>query len=414
MPERASSRPWIALTALLCALFLAFPALPQSELPTFGTTVVVPFGLRGLIYFLPPQTSALPGFSSMDPVGAIYTASLNVPRRAFREGFPGVTDRYEWFAIDYTGRFWIDPPGNYQFHLMSDDGAKLYIDGRLVADNDGIHPPRHQTATVNLAGGIHRIRVSYFQGPKDLLALVLHVIPPKGGWDIFSTDDYKSPSDPEKWKYGTPADLGSEAPLIRFDAPEKAQKAFAEGASALADGNLHEAQKRLEQATKIDENYPQAWSMLGNLWAAKHDVQRARDAYVRALAANPDYTPASVHLAHLDLSEQRYDDVLRTTSQALAHQPDNPLIYFYDAVANEYLKHLDAAEKSAHRAIELDMAHEAPQAEYLLGMLLAARRDVPGAIEHLKRYLAIAPQARDAEEAGAQIEALERLGSNNR
>ncbi len=407
MPERTSPR--IAFAALLCALFLAFPALPQSEVPTFGTTVVVPFGLRGLIYFLPPQTSALPGFSSMDPVGAIYTASLNVPRRAFREGFPGVTDRYEWFAIDYTGRFWIDAPGNYQFHLMSDDGAKLYIDGRLVADNDGIHPPRHQTGTVNLAGGIHRIRVSYFQGPKDLLALVLHVIPPKGGWDIFSTDDFKPPSDPEKWKYGTPADLGSDGPLIRFDAPEKAQKAFAEGASALADGHLHEAQKRLEQATKIDENYPQAWSMLGNLWVAKRDVQRARDAYERALAANPDYTPASVHLANLDLSEQRYDDVLRTTSQALARQAaGNPLIYLYDAVAHEHLKQLDAAEKSAREAIACDMAREAPQAEYLLGMLLAARRDIPGALQHLRTYLAIAPQARDAREAWEQMQALER------
>lgn len=407
MPERTSSR--IGFAGLLYAVFLAFPALPQSEVPTFGTTVVVPFGLRGLIYFLPPQTSALPGFSSMDPVGAIYTTSLNVPRRAFREGFPGVTDRYEWFAIDYTGRFWIDAPGNYQFHLMSDDGAKLYIDGRLVADNDGIHPPRHQTGTVNLAGGIHRIRVSYFQGPKDLLALVLHVIPPKGGWDIFSTDDFKPPADPEKWKYGTPADLGPDAPLTSFDAPEKAQKAFAEGASALANGNLHEAQKRLEQATKIYENYPQAWSTLGNLWVAKHDVERARDAYERALAANPNYTPASVHLANLDLSEQHYDGVLRATSQALAHQAaGNPLIYLYDAVAHEHLKQLDAAEKSAREAIACDMAREAPQAEYLLGMLLAARRDIPGALQHLRTYLAIAPEARDAGEAREQMEALER------
>lgn len=392
------------------ALFLLWaPARPQSETPTFGTTIVVPFGLRGLIYFIPPRTSALPAFSTMDAVGAIYTASLNVPRRAFREGFPGVTDRFEWFAIDYTGRFWIDPPGNYQFVLMSDDGAKLYLDGRLVADNDGIHPPRHQTVTVNLSGGIHRIRVSYFQGPKDFLALVLHVTGPDGKWQVFSTDNFKPPSDPAQWKYGTPGDLGPDSPITTFQAPTKAQKAFVDGAAALADGNLHEAKKLLEQATKIYENYAQAWSVLGNLLVLQRDFKHARDAYERALAANNDYTPAYVHLANLDLSQHHYDEVLRTTSRALARQPiDNPLIYFFDAVANEYLKHLDAAEKGARIATELDMAHETPQAEYLLGMLLAARREVPGALQHLKTYLTLVPYSQDSDEVRSTIQALER------
>ena len=25
----------------------------------------------------------------------------------FREGFPGITDRFEWFAIEYTGTFYV-------------------------------------------------------------------------------------------------------------------------------------------------------------------------------------------------------------------------------------------------------------------------------------------------------------------
>jgi hypothetical protein len=57
--------------------------------------------------------------------------------RDFTEGFPGVTKRFEWFAIDYTGRIWIARPGVYQFELMSDDGSKLYIDD--VIDNDWLH-----------------------------------------------------------------------------------------------------------------------------------------------------------------------------------------------------------------------------------------------------------------------------------
>lgn len=171
-----------------------------------------PFGLRGNIYFISKRTRALPDFSRLEPVGTIYTDSLNVPPRNFREGFPGVTKRYTWFAIDYHGRFYINEPGKYGFGLLSDDGAKLYIDGKVVIDNDGIHDPRSKIALVELTGGIHRIRVSYFQGPCALqfpcLALRLSITPSSDvHWRIFSTEDYKPPSDPKDWKYGDPSDL---------------------------------------------------------------------------------------------------------------------------------------------------------------------------------------------------------------
>lgn len=394
----------------LAALLLPLPALPQSEMPTFGTTVVIPFGLRGLIYFVHPRIPALPAFSAMDAVGAIYTPSLNVPKRVFKEGFPGVTNRIAGFAIDYTGRFYIDSPGNYQFRLTSDDGSKLYIDGHLVVDNDGIHTAGHVvTGNVDLSGGIHRVRVSYYQGPPMYLALVLEVAGPDGNWQIFSTDHFKPPADPDQWKYGKPGDLGPDSPpLADSQAPKKAQKSFADGAAALADGDLQHAREHLEHALKQYKDYAQAWNSLGQLSEMEQDPERARQAYERALAANPDYIPAYVRLANLNLSESRYTDVLQVTGAALAHQPaGDPLIYLYDAVAKEHLKRLDDAEKSARQAIDIDMAREAPQAEYLLGVLLAAKHDTPGALDHLRMYLKIAPHARDADEVRTTIRSLE-------
>ena len=81
---------------------------------------------------------------------------------------------------------------------------------------------------------------------------------------------------------------------------------------------------------------------------------------------------------------------------------------FYDAVANTHLKDFDAAEKSARRAIELDMLHEVPQAHYVLGISLGQKGDVAGALEHMRTYLAILPHAGDAEEVRARIIVLER------
>lgn len=190
-------RLWILLVLACAAL-----AAQEEPVAVFGTTVVIPSGLRGLVYHIHHNSNSLPDFEKLKPAGpAIYTSSLNVPPQDFKQGFPGVTKRTEWFAIDYTGRFWIKDPATYMFSLLSDDGAKLYIDDQLVIDNDGQHPPQEKTGTVDLAGGLHRIRVSYFQGPKFQIALVLKVARAGEQLRVFSTDEFKPPPDPGEWRF---------------------------------------------------------------------------------------------------------------------------------------------------------------------------------------------------------------------
>jgi hypothetical protein len=184
-------------------LFLvgAILAAGQEQPVSFGTTVVVPGGLEGVVYHIPKNSKAIPDLRKIKPQGKIYVSTLNIPLRDFTEGFPGVTKRQEWFAIDYTGRFWIEKPGLYRFALTSDDGSKLYIDDQLVVDNDGIHPVDTKSGSVDLAGGIHKIRVQYFQGPRLQVALVLEIAGPNEELKLFSTDEFKPPANPEDWKF---------------------------------------------------------------------------------------------------------------------------------------------------------------------------------------------------------------------
>jgi PA14 domain len=167
-----------------------------EPLYTFGTTVVATSGFRGEIFYIDPGSRKLPNFSKLKPVGVIYTPYLCVPLRSFDEGFPGVTGRFEWFAIDYTARFWVTEPGKYRFALASDDGSILYIDGKKVIQNDKLHAVVEKAGSVNLKMGEHAIRVSYFQGPRFQVALVLRVARP--GDDelrVFHTDDFKPSTD---------------------------------------------------------------------------------------------------------------------------------------------------------------------------------------------------------------------------
>ncbi len=189
------------LAGLWASLCLAQDAASDgSGTATFGTTVVVQGGLRGDIYYLKEGAWWLPKFEKHKPVGSIYTSELNVPPRHWLEGFPGVTSRFEWFAIDYRGRIWIEDPGTYRFSLESDDGSKLYIDERLAIDNDGQHPPITARGHAELSTGLHDIRVSYFQGPRDTVALVLKVARPGAAWKVFNTNDFQPPPNPEAWQ----------------------------------------------------------------------------------------------------------------------------------------------------------------------------------------------------------------------
>jgi hypothetical protein len=180
----------------LQAVFLAAACVTfaQESTVTFGMTVVIPAALEGRIYNIRKDTDKLPNFRKMKPVGTIYTTTLNVPPQDFRTGFPGVTKRIEWFAIDYTGNFWAEKPGYYDFSLLADDGANLYIDKELVVENDGTHGPIERTGSIQLKKGKHDIRVSYFQGPRYYVALVLKVALPGEELRIFNTDELKPPA----------------------------------------------------------------------------------------------------------------------------------------------------------------------------------------------------------------------------
>jgi len=199
---------WVSRIASCAVIVFALHGQPQEPVIRFGTTVVMLDGLRGQIYHIKRDSERLPDLRKMKPVGTIYTTSLNVPEQSFAQGFPGVTKRFEWFAIDYTGRFWVQSPGVYRFNLMSDDGSRLWIDDRPVINNDGVHPPRQMQGQVELAAGIHRIEVAYFQGPRFVVALVLQVAPPGEDMRLFHVDQFKPPPGTEIPPEPSPAEPG--------------------------------------------------------------------------------------------------------------------------------------------------------------------------------------------------------------
>jgi hypothetical protein len=142
---------------------------------TFVTVTEIQRGLKGNLYRLPSSTKRLPDFSVLTPEGQVYIDALNVPVRSFLDGFPGVaSDLVEWFAIDFYADLVIETAGTYEFRLTSDDGSVMYLGESVIINNDGVHAVQSvNSAPVQLAKGANPIRISYFQGPKQQIALQL-------------------------------------------------------------------------------------------------------------------------------------------------------------------------------------------------------------------------------------------------
>jgi outer membrane protein OmpA-like peptidoglycan-associated protein len=157
---------------------------------SFGSSAPAAFSLRGSIYPLAQGTSRLPDFARSSAVGEVYASRLDITPRSYTEGFPGITNRYEWFGIDYKGTLGIQRAGRYRFRLTSDDGARLSIDGKRIIDNDGLHAPSSKDGEVNLGVGAHDVRVEYFQGPADQIALVLEMSAGEEPFRVLDTTRY--------------------------------------------------------------------------------------------------------------------------------------------------------------------------------------------------------------------------------
>jgi len=80
--------------------------------------------------------------------------------------------RQDNFALRFEGLLKIEKEGTYNFHLNSDDGSRILIDGAIVVDHDSVHAPASKSGKVKLTAGAHAAEVQFFEasGGEELSA----------------------------------------------------------------------------------------------------------------------------------------------------------------------------------------------------------------------------------------------------
>lgn len=108
------------------------------------------------------ENSSVPDFSKMKPDSSGTIAG-------FDHTLGGKTAD-ENYSIQFHGGLKIEKDASYTFYTNSDDGSMLWIDDKLVVNNDGDHGAQEKSGKIKLAAGQHKIVVGYYQagGEREL------------------------------------------------------------------------------------------------------------------------------------------------------------------------------------------------------------------------------------------------------
>jgi tetratricopeptide (TPR) repeat protein len=207
---------------------------------------------------------------------------------------------------------------------------------------------------------------------------------------------------------------GSVISAVSLRAPKDARKAFDKGQDALKKHKTDDAEADFQKATAAYPEYATAWYELGKIQLGKGQAGDARKSFDAALEADPKFVNPYLEISLMALQAHKWDELADVTNRAVQLDPfDYPQAFFFNAVANYNLQHIDAAEKSAREAQRLDTRHQYPKTDQLMGVILAQKQDYTGAAEQLKNYLRFSPGASDAPSVRTQLEQIEKLTAQN-
>ncbi|MDQ6679051.1 MAG: tetratricopeptide repeat protein [Acidobacteriota bacterium] len=204
--------------------------------------------------------------------------------------------------------------------------------------------------------------------------------------------------------------VGTTISFASLNAPKDAQKAFEKGREALKKEKQADAEKQFRKAVEIYPGYASVWYELGRMESARNQPQDAAADFQKAIAADPKFISPYLDLTFMAARANDWAQTLDLTDRAIRLNASGfPQAYYYNALANLNLRHLENAEKSAREAQKLDTRHSMPKTGQLLSAILVERQDYSGAAQQMRSYLEANPNAQDASKVRAQLAELEKL-----
>jgi hypothetical protein len=203
---------------------------------------------------------------------------------------------------------------------------------------------------------------------------------------------------------------GSSISVTSMLVPGNARKEFEKGDKDARDSKFKSASEHFEKAVAEYDNYAAAWNELGEIYAATHETEKARQAFAKATTVDPKYLRPYVNLASLQLRNQEFEDAAETAGKALELNPGLEAANFTQAWADFRLNRLDDAEKIARQA-EKGPQPILPQWHALLADIFLLKRDYSNATAQMRAYLKESPKGPLAPEIKKRLDQVEASAS---
>jgi hypothetical protein len=126
-------------------------------------------------------------------------------------GSPGGGLGNDDFSVRWTRNVDFET-GDYNFHVVTDDGVRLWVDDKLVVDEWYDHPAQTYTAAVNLTEGWHRLKMEYYEHGGTAQASLW--------WERVEAPPYPQWRNQWRGEYYNNTGLNGSPDLVRDDGPD--------------------------------------------------------------------------------------------------------------------------------------------------------------------------------------------------
>lgn len=125
---------------------------------TFGAEELAP-GLIGEYFKMDGEVSDFPDLKNKKPHVVKVDKQINVESTDIEFNETDLRDR---FAVRWSGFVRVAKDCRIRFYTESDDGSRLFIGGKQIVDNAGLHGMEEREGEIDLKTGDHEIVVEFF------------------------------------------------------------------------------------------------------------------------------------------------------------------------------------------------------------------------------------------------------------
>lgn len=202
-------------------------------------------------------------------------------------------------------------------------------------------------------------------------------------------------------------DEGRTVSTLALRAPKDARKSFGKGTDQMKAHKTADAIVSFRKAVQIYPQYADCWFSLGKAELESGAKDDAKTDFRKAMELDDKLVGPWQELGYMASDQGKWEEAARYLDQAVRLDPvDSPMAWYFSAAANFNLGRYEQAERSVRAEMKLD---KNPQAQYLLGLVLIARKDLQGGADALRSYIALGPKPEYLNSAKQQLVRVEGL-----